>query len=166
MNKSNKIDQLTILISQIQNERNRKNTRAQEWMMKHTKNKYERNIILQLSVVSFHILDKLDDNNELTGAELARMLGVTKGGITRAIKKMKELELVNSVQHIDNKKNIYYKITVKGNTITKFHKQMLRELYEQTRLKIDSEFSEKELDIIIKFLTYIQKHLKDMDVEG
>lgn len=156
---NNKINQITILISQIQNAHNNELTVAQEWMLSHVKDNQLRQIIPKMSVISFHILDTLNKQSELTGIKIAQQLGVTRGGITRAARKMQDADLIYTTRHPDNKKNIYYRLTPKGQQLADLHSKMHAELYLQLQNKISDEFSNEELDSIIRFLEYIKENV-------
>ena len=71
---NNKINQITILISQIQNAHNSELTVAQEWMLEHVKDPELKKKVPKLSVVAYHILDTLSQHNELTGIKIAQEL--------------------------------------------------------------------------------------------
>lgn len=155
----NKINQITILISQIQNAHNSEITTAQAWMMEHVTDHQLKQLISKVSVVGYHVLDILSVNSELTGARIAKKLGVTRGGVTRAARKMVGEGLIEAVQHEDNKKNIYYQITKSGQKLVEWHTKMYDELYQQLEKKIEDEFTLEELDTIIRFLTEIKGHI-------
>lgn len=154
-----KINQITILISQIQSAHNNELTTAQAWMMGHVTDHQLRQLVPKVSVVGYHILDLLSDNSELTGIRIAQKLGVTRGGVTRAARKMKNEGLIDAVQHKDNKKNIYYRITKNGQHLVEWHTKMYVELYQRLERKIENEFTTEELDTIIRFLTEIKGHI-------
>lgn len=154
-----KINQITILISQIQSAHNSEVTVAQEWMIKHVTDPRLKQIIPKISVVGYHILDLLNAHSELTGIRISQELGVTRGGVTRAARKMKNEGLIDAVQHEDNKKNIYYRLTPLGRKLVKWHSKMHAELYQQLEKKIVSEFTVEELDTITRFLKEIKGHL-------
>lgn len=156
MDKDDQIHKISILISQIQDANKNRLTNAKEWMLKHTTNENIKVIISKLSVVSFHIMDILKKYNELNGIEIANILGINRGTVTRSAYKMKKLNLIFCVQHIDNKKNIYYQLTQNGQLIAQLHSKMNDELYKKLQLKVSNKFSFEELDNIIKFLICIK----------
>lgn len=80
----------------------------------------------------------------------------------RATQRLRKEELIIAIHHSDNKKNIYYQLTVKGQKIGDLHQKMNAELYEEIQTKISSKFSIEELDIIIQFLTYIKNYEKNL----
>lgn len=156
---SNKIDQIAILVWQIQNAHNGKLTVAQEWMLKNTQDDELKKIIPKMSIVAYHLLEVLVHNKELTGIKIAQQLGVTRGGVTRAAQKMRNEGVITAVQHKDNKKNIYYRLTVKGKRLAQLHAKMHDELYQQLHEKIAAEFTDEELDTIIRFLSEIKDNI-------
>lgn len=156
---SNKIDQITILVWQIQNSHNGELTIAQEWMLKNVQDQKLRRIIPKISIVAYHILEVLVNNKELTGVKIAEQLGVTRGGVTRATQKMRNAELITAIQHKDNKKNIYYRLTDQGKRLAHLHTKMHEELYQQLQEKIVAEFTDEELDTIIRFLSEIKDNV-------
>lgn len=161
MNIESKINQIAILISQIQNN-NTELSIAKKWMLNHNSDFQLTEIIPKLSVVAFHILDVLSSHKELNGIEIAELLGVTRGGVSRATQRLQKEELIVALHHPDNKKNIYYQLTVKGQKMESLHQQMHTELYEEIQTKISSKFSVEELNIIIHFLTYIKSYEKNL----
>lgn len=161
MNIESKINQIAILISQIQNN-NTELSIAKRWMLDHNSDLQLTKIIPKLSVVAFHILDILSTHKELNGIKLAELLGVTRGGVSRATQKLLKEKLIVALHHPNNKKNIYYQLTVKGQKMEHLHQQMHTELYDEIQTKISSKFSIEELNIIIQFLTYIKNYKENL----
>lgn len=152
MNIENKINQISILISQIQNTNNNNLSKAKKWMLSHNNVQQLTNTIYKLSVIDFHILDTLNNNEELIGSEIAKKLGITRGGVSRATRRMKKEDLIIDVHHCDNQKNIYFKLTSKGKKLAQLHQQMNDELYKKLQSQIASKYSLQELEIIANFL--------------
>ena len=157
MDIESKINQIAILISQVKN-RNTELSVAKRWMLNHNSDPQLTKIISNLSVVAFHILDILSTHKELTGIEIAELLGVIRGSVSRAAQKLQNDKLIIATQHSNNKKNIFYQITIKGQKIIHLHHEMYTAIYKKIQTKISSTFSVEELNIIIKFLTYIKNY--------
>lgn len=88
-------------------------SQEQQWIQEHLTDKKLKQEVLNLSIVAFHILSVLE-SGEQTGIEIAEKINVTRGGVTRAAKKLLQYGLITAVKHPDDKKKIYYSLTSNG----------------------------------------------------
>lgn len=87
-----------------------------------------------------------------TGVELATELQVTRGGITRAAKKLLQFELITAQKAPNDKKKIYYALTSNGKVVANLHDEMHQEIITEIEEKFSDKYSENELKTIIRFL--------------
>ena len=64
------------------------------------------------------------ESDDKTGIELSEQLQVTRGGITRAAKKLMQYDLISSLQKQDDRKKIYYHLLDSGKKIAIVHDKM------------------------------------------
>lgn len=141
------------LIQQMQSNRQSDHgSKEQQWIIKHLDDPQLQQIIPKLSIVALHILSALEHSTQQTGIELANTLKVTRGGITRAAKKLLNYDLIVAHKLPDNQKNLYYSITPQGKKIAIIHDQMHHTLKTDLINRVTNKYSEKELIIVNNFL--------------
>lgn len=126
-------------------------SQEQQWIQAHLTGEKLKQEVLNLSIVAFHILSVLE-SGEQTGIEIAEKLNVTRGGVTRAAKKLLQYDLVAATKHLDDKKKIYYSLTDKGKTLAKVHDQMHKTIKRELVDKLTAKYSMDDLKIVANFL--------------
>lgn len=128
-------------------------SKEQQWIQEHLNDGDQnlKEIVLSLSIVAFHMLSALEVN-EMTGIELAEKINVTRGGVTRAAKKLLQYNLISAAKHEDDKKKIYYSLTADGKKIAQVHDQMHGMIQEKLVNALTSKYSENELQTVANFL--------------
>lgn len=87
---------------------------------------------------------------------LAGCLGVTKGAVTQISAKLLQKELIEVVKRGDNKKEKYYRLTRRGEQVTRRH----RLDHEEANRKISDFFSmlqPSEMHVIFRFLQQLKQ---------
>ncbi|MBB1079198.1 MarR family transcriptional regulator [Limosilactobacillus sp. STM2_1] len=135
-------------------------SKEQQWIQEHITDQQLKKIVLNLSIVSFHILSVLE-NGELTGIEIAEKLSVTRGGITRAAKKLLQYQLITAKKHTDNQKKLYYSLTDQGRAVALVHDEMHRTIKKQIVAKLVTKYSDQELQVVADFLTDLYEFEKE-----
>ncbi len=81
-----------------------------------------------------HTLELVFDNEDINATGLSRLTGLPKGTISRMMKKLEELSLIEIYKHKDNFKEVHYRVTERGRDAhkahTQFHQVYGREFYE------------------------------------
>jgi len=108
-------------------------------------------VVDNLSILSLHILSALEEK-PLTGMELSKILNSTRGGITRAAKKLLEYQLITASQPTNDRKKIYYQLTEQGLTLATAHDQMHQKLESDFRKQILNDLSLVDQRVIANFL--------------
>lgn len=129
----------------------RHGSREQEWIENHLTDVNLKQIVLKLSVIALHILSLLEKHPQ-AGVELATTLKVTRGGVTRAAKKLIDFDLVSAFKRANDKKQIFYQLTASGQKIAEVHDAMHQEIEKKLETEILTKYSEEELQTIAKFL--------------
>ncbi len=76
---------------------NGRGVQEQKWLQNQLSDENLKTMIPQLSIIALHILSGLEAE-ELTGVALADRLAVTRGGITRAAKKLIQMGLIQATK--------------------------------------------------------------------
>lgn len=99
------------------------------------------------------MLSALTTNEPQTGIELARQLKVTRGGVTRAAKKLVAADLIVGEKQPTNQKNIYYRLTPAGAAIARVHDQMHVALKAFLIGQMKAKYSPADFALVEAFLT-------------
>lgn len=128
----------------------------QEWIMARLKGADARRLLPKISIVGLHILTALL-TGEQTGIMLADELGVTRGGVTRAAKKLVAMGLAVGHHRSTDKKKVYYYLTPTGQEIALQHRKMHEALNTQFAEEIGRRYNTDQLKLISQFLDDVQK---------
>ncbi|MBD5429217.1 winged helix DNA-binding protein [Lactobacillus sp.] len=131
-------------------------TQEQTWIANHVNDCELKGIICKLSVGALHILSDLERESK-TGNDLACNLNLTRGGVSRASKKLCDFGLITTSQKNGNKKNIYYTLTDKGREVAEAHDQLHCQMETQMMKEFTEKYSVDELNLISKFLKDVLK---------
>ncbi len=111
-----------------------------------------------ISITEFYIISYIGKEEKVNGIKLSEKVGMTRGGISKAISSLIKKELIISYKDDENKKKIYYKLTPLGKKIYEIHKCKNEERNKQIINKI-SQYDKQEKDVIIKFIKDMQSFL-------
>ncbi|MCG8499411.1 MAG: MarR family transcriptional regulator [Firmicutes bacterium] len=98
-----------------------------------------------------HILNVIGDNEDLHISEVARKFGVTKGAVSKAIKKLEKKGLVEKITDKINNTRILVRLTDKGMKAYEAHERY-HDHYDKDMVSYLSSLTEYELDILDTFL--------------
>lgn len=126
-------------------------SREQRWIQDHLTDAGLQKIVRNLSIVAFHTLSVLE-TGEKTGIEIAEEIAVTRGGVTRAAKKLRQYGLVNAVKHADDQKKIYYSLTEDGRKLALVHDQLHETIKQELVDTLTTKYSKNDLQVVARFL--------------
>jgi DNA-binding MarR family transcriptional regulator len=104
-------------------------------------------------------IDLIGRMEEANVTKLSEAAYMTRGGISKTIKKLLNFEVIESYQKPDNKKEIYYKLTKHGEDIFLKYEEFRKAQIERDRV-VFLNLKEEEKDIVIKFLETFNVHLQ------
>jgi DNA-binding MarR family transcriptional regulator len=100
---------------------------------------------------------------EANVTKLSEASYMTRGGISKTVKKLLSYGVIESYQKSANKKEIYFELTPMGKEIFRKYKEFTHARDERDKI-VFNELSEVEKDTVIKFFNRFYEHLKgDMD---
>lgn len=108
-----------------------------------------------------HCIEYIGKNENANVTKLAENFYMTRGAISKLTKKLMSKGLIESYQKPLNKKEIYYKLTKDGEEIFKLHEKLHAEFDKRDAIVFE-QFSEKEIDIVIRFAKQYDAHLGKM----
>lgn len=110
-----------------------------------------------------HILAAIGDLENPNVTAIAEYMGMTKGGISKNIKKLIEAGLVSTYQAENNNRKIFYSLTDEGKKIYDKH-EIAHKNWLQRDNTFFSQFSDDEINHIADFLCKFINHL-DEEIE-
>ncbi|HFK1450001.1 MULTISPECIES: MarR family transcriptional regulator [Bacillus cereus group] len=105
-----------------------------------------------------HCMEYIENNADSNVTQLAEAFYVTRGAISRMTKKLMKKGLIESYQKLENKKEIYFKLTEQGKEIYKIHEDLHKEFQERDKVVFE-QVTEEEFDSIISFVEKYSRHL-------
>ncbi|RIN38777.1 MarR family winged helix-turn-helix transcriptional regulator [Staphylococcus succinus] len=115
---------------------------------------------IDLSLTQFHIIEIIDKKEKVNNKLLVQDLKISAPAISKSMRKLLDLNLVEETYLEENRKEKYYKLTSKGSVFANVHE----ELHKRTTNKYNeilNDFEEEELEVVIKFLNKVTKSLKE-----
>ncbi len=95
--------------------------------------------------------------------KLAEKMNMTKGGVSKLTKKLISSKDIEPYQIGNNKKEVYFRLTDKGNDLYLRHNE-LHDLWKERETKIINMVTEDETKVIINFLNKLNEHI-DIEIE-
>ncbi|MGL5054529.1 MAG: winged helix DNA-binding protein [Fusobacteriaceae bacterium] len=119
---------------------------------------YDAVLYKENSMSEIHTIDIIGKREKVNGVKISKELDMTRSSISKIILKLKKRKLVDSYQSETNKKEIYYKLTEKGNEIFLEHKK-LHIKWEERELEFISSLDMDKKLIAEEFLTKYNEYL-------
>jgi DNA-binding MarR family transcriptional regulator len=111
------------------------------------------------TLTEWHLLQKINDSGPLNGTQLAKSMGMTRGGISKLTAKLLKKNLLARETLPDNRKEVYYTLTKNGKAVADIH-EVLHEKVRQWLTAAFTEYETAELDIIGNIFTKMLNFLK------
>lgn len=105
-----------------------------------------------------HVIHAIATDGSMKMAELAAVLGITKGAMTKLAAKLEDKGLIRRYQYLENRKDIYFQLTPLGMEVyeghVRYHRNREERLYASYR-----NISSGEAEIILRFLGEYHKEM-------
>ncbi|GGP16310.1 MarR family transcriptional regulator [Oceanobacillus neutriphilus] len=106
----------------------------------------------KLSLTQLHIMALINEYpNASNNTFLSKELSISKPAITKAINSLIEEGMVLSKKKENDQKAVYYTLTNSGQQLAAVHDRM-HQIAEDRYIQLLDQFSDDELELIIKFL--------------
>lgn len=111
-----------------------------------------------------HIIAAIGDLEAPNVTSIAEYMDMTRGGVSKIIKKLTMAGLVNSYQQPGNNQKVFYQLTESGQSIYEEH-DARHKLWENRDGDFLSGFSEEKLNDIASFMKQFNEYLDKKIVE-
>ncbi|MBU5445014.1 MarR family transcriptional regulator [Paenibacillus sp. MSJ-34] len=115
-------------------------------------------------LTSVHVIDCIGNNEPINNTALAEKMDLSKASITKISAKLLEEGYIKRRQLNDNKKEVYFSLTAKGEQVFELHQQ-LHKLEEERFMESLESFTEAELHAILRFLQNVSAHWAEKEPE-
>lgn len=114
-------------------------------------------VIDELTVISFHILDAIGQYEPINTINIAQKTNIPKGTVSKNISKLISSELIIKNNIPGNRKESVFTLTATGKELFELHRKMHQRLEEQM-IDFFKQYKEGDLQFIVQFLNdYINK---------
>ncbi|MFZ5568806.1 MAG: MarR family winged helix-turn-helix transcriptional regulator [Thermodesulfobacteriota bacterium] len=111
-----------------------------------------------------HTIQAIGNNSGINVTELAKNLGITKGGASQMISKLKKRGFINKVRSMENDKEVLLILTAKGQTAYNGHEQFHADLYIDF-VAYMNDISREQIDIFKDILEKIEFYVDRYRIE-
>jgi DNA-binding MarR family transcriptional regulator len=108
-----------------------------------------------------HCIEYIGRNAEPNVTKLAESFYMTSGAISKLTKKLIAKGLIESYQKPDNRKEIYFRLTERGQAVYQTHEELHKEFQERDKAVIE-QVTEEQID---SMLCLVEKYRRHLDVE-
>lgn len=108
-------------------------------------------VVTALSLQALHLLDAVAEAGTIKVVELARVTGVPKGTVSKALQRLVRDGVVRREQTPDNRKEVLISLTDDGTQIQRAHQAMHEEM-ERGMLAFFERYSAAEQEVILRVL--------------
>lgn len=110
-----------------------------------------------------HCIEFIGKNKDANVTKLAESLFMTRGAISKITKKLLKKGSIERYQKIDNKKEIYFKLTEQGRAVFNTHEKLHQELQDRDD-PVFNQITDEQYDAMLVFLANYSRHL-DKEIE-
>ena len=105
-----------------------------------------------------HCIEHIGSGSDANVTKLAETFYMTRGAISKLAKKLIAKELIEGYQKPDNKKELYFKLTEKGQEIFDIHAELHKEFKERDKAVFE-QVTEEQFDNMLNFMEKYGRHL-------
>ncbi|MFB0840754.1 MarR family transcriptional regulator [Paenibacillus oleatilyticus] len=109
---------------------------------------------LDLNLSEIHLIACIGDHGPINVTTISEKTDLTKGSVTRITQKLLALDLIKKQQLHDNKKEVYFRLTAKGQKLHLIHDRLHQDIEQRFMLLLDKYTPEQ--------LTFARELLQDL----
>lgn len=100
-----------------------------------------------------HTIEAIYNHKNVNASELSSILGITNGAVSQVTTKLIKKGLIEQYQIPYNKKDVFYKLTERGEKVNSMHNEYHKKLYNKIH-KYFSTSSKEDINAINNFLDW------------
>ncbi|EPF07566.1 MULTISPECIES: MarR family transcriptional regulator [Bacillus] len=112
-----------------------------------------------MSLSELHVIECIGQIGLMNVTAITTEMGMTKGAISKICTKLFQKQFVEKMQMLDNQKEIFFRLTERGNEIYKAHEKLHKQAEEKWLLLLDG-YTKEEQDFIQRFIKDVSDHLE------
>ncbi|MDR3295932.1 MAG: MarR family transcriptional regulator [Clostridiales Family XIII bacterium] len=105
-----------------------------------------------------HCIEYIGKHEDPNVTELAGSFYVTRGAMTKMTKKLIKKGVAESYRKPDNKKEVYFRLTEQGKTVSKAHEKLHKEFRERDKA-VFAQLTEEQFRGMLEFMETYSRHL-------
>lgn len=106
-------------------------------------------------------IEYIGNNVDSNGTKLAKACFMTRSGLSKLTKKLEKKQIIERYKKADNKKEIYFKLTDKGEDIYKLHEDMTNKFLERDK----SVFENTEVEDLDRMMNFFKRYDEHLEIE-
>ena len=114
----------------------------------------------QLSLSEAHIIEAIGQDPNMTAASIAVGTGITRGGVSKILRRLETKGLIEVSDKEDNRKERKLSLTALGHVVFDEHERLHRAKLKRMMGLLD-DYTDAELDVIIRALSDFTKSEAD-----
>lgn len=108
-------------------------------------------LFASLTLTEIHALDTVGSMDHANVTRVADALSMTRGGASKAVRRLEKRGYVESYREPENRKEIYFRLTAKGRPLYDLHRQC-HDRANREKARLLEAYSEEERQAILRFL--------------
>ncbi|WP_407639464.1 MarR family transcriptional regulator [Bacillus gaemokensis] len=113
-----------------------------------------------MSLSELHVIECIGKKGLMNVTAITEEMGMTKGAISKICTKLFTKRFVEKMKMIDNQKEIFFRLTEKGNEMYIAHEELHAEAEEKWLLLLD-QYTKEELVFIQRFVKDVSSHMEN-----
>ncbi|MDR1030792.1 MAG: MarR family transcriptional regulator [Treponema sp.] len=105
-----------------------------------------------------HCIELIGKNEDSNETQLAESFYMTRGAISKMAKKLIKKGLIESYRKPDNKKEICFRLTLRGEEINRVHAELHQAFRERDKALFE-QVTEEQFDAMLHFVEQYSRHL-------
>lgn len=117
-------------------------------------------VLYGYTITEMHCIECIGKIENPNVTKISQSLNITRGGVSKMIKKLISKGAIDTYTRGENKKEIYYILTNLGQEVFQAHEKIHQE-WNDKDTEFFKQFDKNEIEFALNFLQKYSQHLKD-----